>query len=139
VAAASRRNQAEDHVITSKPLTAPSTSESSPAKGARERAKKIKRSPKPMAVSKSKPHAQPQTKQDRVLAMLREKGGTTISAVMKATGWQKHSVHGFFAGMVRKKLKLKLESNKVGDERIYRIDDEAPSKKGRTKPKRGST
>jgi len=40
---------------------------------------------------------------------------------MKVTGWQQHSVRGFLAGVVRKRLKLKLVSKKVNGNRIYQI------------------
>jgi hypothetical protein len=61
------------------------------------------------------------TKHDRVLGLLQAKGGTTIAAISKATGWQPNSVRGFFAGVVRKKLGLTLESEKTQSGRIYRI------------------
>jgi|SRR6185312_9211905 hypothetical protein len=61
------------------------------------------------------------TKQSRAIAMLRSSKGASIAALMGATGWQQHSVRGFLAGVVRKRLGLELESSKVDGCRIYRI------------------
>ena len=61
------------------------------------------------------------SKQARVLALLRGSNGATIATVMRSTGWQPHTVRGFLAAVVRKKLGLKLESNKTDGERVYRI------------------
>ena len=61
------------------------------------------------------------TKHDHVLGLLQSKGGTTIAAISKVTGWRPHSVRGFFAGVVKKKLGLMLASEKTESGRIYRI------------------
>ena len=64
----------------------------------------------------------PGSKQSHVIALLSSPVGATIAAMMKTTGWQQHSVRGFLAGVVRKKLKLKLNSKKIDGTRVYRID-----------------
>jgi hypothetical protein len=76
------------------------------------------------------------TKQGRVIGMLQRPQGTTIGAIMKATGWQQHSVRGFFAGVVCRKLGLTLKSEKSGKERAYRIVGKASPSRGKGKPAR---
>ena len=81
---------------------------------------------------------EPGSKQSRVIAMLQSPTGATIAAMMKATGWQQHSVRGFLAGVVRKRLRLKLSSKKVDGNRVYRIADSKGAKPTSHQSKRRS-
>jgi len=70
----------------------------------------------------TKPAGGKQTKQQTCLDLLGRREGATIEHLQQATGWQKHSVRGFLAGAVRKKLGLKLISEKPdAGPRRYRI------------------
>jgi len=66
------------------------------------------------------------TKSDAVLKLLRSSKGTTIAAMMEATGWQAHSVRGFLSGTVKKKMELAIASETGKDGvRRYRIAQDA--------------
>ena len=73
--------------------------------------------------SSSQAKERDESKRAQIIAMLRAPGGATIEAMAHAAGWQQHSVRGFLAGVIRKKLDLKLESVKDPAGRVYRITD----------------
>ena len=100
------------------------------AKRARAAAPKSPSRPKATTTDVRKETGERSSKQLRVIEMLQSTGGTTIAAVMKATGWQQHSVRGFLAGVVRKRLKLSLDSQRIDGERVYRITAGGKSKPG---------
>jgi hypothetical protein len=91
------------------------------------------RAPQQDTVDPRDKKAEPGSKQSRVIAMLQSPAGATIAAMMQATGWQQHSVRGFLAGVVRKRLKLKLGSKKVDGTRVYRV---ATGDSGKPRPRR---
>ena len=67
------------------------------------------------------------TKQAQVIAMLRAPSGATVDAIAAAVGWQQHSVRGFFAGIIKKKLGLDLISERGEDGRVYRVVEGKPA------------
>jgi Protein of unknown function (DUF3489) len=124
------------------PKHKPALSDPSPAKrvaraaGAKTATKVQKRSktraPKKIIRTKTAKKApgkhMPGSKQDSVITLLRRPEGATLGVLAKATGWQPHSLRGFLAGTVRKKLKLPLQSEKVEGTRTYRIGPAKPAK-----------
>ena len=65
--------------------------------------------------------AAPKTKLGQLEGMLRRTEGATIAQIVAATDWAAHTVRGFFAGALKKKLGLSVTSEKVeGKERVYR-------------------
>src|ERR1700732_1366048 len=67
------------------------------------------------------PDPKPPTKQDVVIAMLRQPEGATVDEVASVTGWQRHTVRGVFSGTLKKKLRLTLASGKEESGRVCRI------------------
>ena len=77
----------------------------------------------PKALAAHEPQLEGVTKQERVLTLLSRPEGASIEEMMWATDWQQHSVRGFLAGTVKKKLGFRLTSSKVADGvRRYRIE-----------------
>ena len=81
----------------------------------------------PQPRSASQPTARRESKKAHIIAMLRAPGGVTIEAMARAAKWQPHSIRGFLAGVVRKKLGLTLVSADAENGRVYRIADRTAS------------
>lgn len=105
--AASRNKASKAKPAAKQPSTAPTASKANASDGS---------------------HTERVTKHDRVLTLLSRREGATLPEMMEATDWQQHSVRGFLAGTVKKKLGFTLMSKKTeGELRRYRIE----TKRGR--------
>jgi hypothetical protein len=93
----------------------------------------LKKAPAPAAAKRAasagprKSGAQLTGKIEAIAALLRRSKGASIDDLMKATGWQAHSVRGAMSASIKKKLGLKVVSEKTGKVRLYRIADKAAS------------
>jgi hypothetical protein len=83
-----------------------------------------KAEPTARAASVKKPATAPRggTKTDKILDLLKRPGGVTLKELLKATGWQPHSVRGFLSGTIGKKMGTPVESFKGAEgDRCYRL------------------
>ena len=76
----------------------------------------------PLAVTpRRRAGTRPDSKQARIIAMLKRPEGATVEQIAEATGWQRHTCRGAMAGALKKKLGLTITSEKVDGARVYRI------------------
>ena len=96
------------------------STQAKPAHKATPAKKRAKAAPKAMNAKADR--VRPGSKTAKVLELVKRSGGATLKHLMKATGWQAHSVRGFVSGTLGKKMGLKIESRKTNDgERVYRL------------------
>jgi Protein of unknown function (DUF3489) len=96
------------------------------AKATRQKTAKQARVAKKRQQSRSDHATRTPSKQQLCLELLSRPDGACVEELQVATGWQPHSVRGFLSGTVRKKLGLKLSSDRAGDgTRRYRVASEA--------------
>ena len=82
---------------------------------------KAKHAGKATAAKKPVP-ARPGSKTAKILDLLKRLGGVTLKELIKATGWQAHSVRGFLSGTIGKKMGTPVASTKRADgERSYHL------------------
>lgn len=60
-----------------------------------------------------------------IVSLMRRPTGANIAELTQQTGWQAHSVRGAISGNVKRKLGLRVLSEKVGSVRVYRIQETA--------------
>jgi len=78
-----------------------------------------KSSARKKAGARTRPVKRKNSKTARVIELLQRSGGATLKAIMRATGWQAHSVRGFISGQLGKKMGLIVQSLKRDGERVY--------------------
>jgi hypothetical protein len=105
-------------VAAPKPRVAPAKAKSAKKTASAKKAVKAARQATPAKADRVRQGS----KTARVLELVKRSGGVTLKHLVKATGWQPHSVRGFLSGNLGKKMGLKIESSKTNDgERVYKL------------------
>jgi hypothetical protein len=119
--AAPKKGSAQSNTASRRKVTSPAANAKKPTRSGESKAERV-------AAAKTlreadEPRAERVTKQERVLTLLSQSEGASIEEMMQATDWQQHSVRGFLAGTVKRKLGFPLTSSKPNDGvRRYRIE-----------------
>ena len=112
--------------LPKKPRVAAHAADVAPSKArSRHRAAPAKKANKGATSAKSTKKtasARAGSKTAKVLDLLKRSGGASLKELMKATGWQAHSVRGFLSGALGKKMGLTVSSTKAGEDRRYSVN-----------------
>ena len=119
--AAPKKGSAKSKAASRRKVTSPAAAPKKPLRSVKSKAERV------AAAKTLRKAAEPKvvraTKQERVLTLLSQTDGASIEEMMQATDWQQHSVRGFLAGTVKKKLGFSLTSLKLDDGvRRYQIE-----------------
>ena len=119
--AAPKKGSAQSKTASRRKVTSPAANAKKPTRSVESKAERVAAAETPVKIDQ--PQVERVTKQERVLTLLSQPEGASIEEMMQATDWQQHSVRGFLAGKVKRKLGFSLTSLKPnGGVRRYRIE-----------------
>ena len=119
--AAPKKGSAKSNTSSRRKVPPTAATAKKPTRSVKSKAERVTAAKTPVKIEQ--PQVERVTKQERVLTLLSQPNGASIAEMMQATDWQQHSVRGFLAGMVKKKLGFSLTSVKPNDGvRRYRIE-----------------
>jgi len=119
--AAPKKGSAQSKTASRRKVTSPAADAKKPTRSVESKAKRVVAAK--TSAKADEPKVERVTKQEHLLTLLSKAEGASIEEMMQATDWQQHSVRGFLAGTVKKKLGFPLTSLKPNDgARRYRIE-----------------
>ena len=119
--AAPKKGSAQSKTASRRKVASPAVNAKKPTRSVESKAERVAAAK--TRVKADEPRAERATKQELVLTLLSQPDGASIEEMMQATDWQQHSVRGFLAGTVKRKLGFPLTSSKPNDgARRYRIE-----------------